>query len=357
MYEEVSQPLRSWRQHLDRGTDYVDENVRTVRLYALRSTNWLGLAFSAVALCLSLWRVHWTDARAALTGLNGILLALAVVTALVTTIAKAARWRSLLTPDQVPLNGLLFTICMAQLTNSLVPGRLGELARVYLLGERRRLGKARVLSTILIEKLLDVAMLLGVLVGLLAGPGERLPSWFRPSALPLTGIALTLLALVLLTQRGGDILNHVAIRLPTTWRQRFLQGAEAIETRVHAGVLISGMIWSVLIWILAASTNFLLLGAFRLHGQLPFSASLIILVAVHVGALVPAAPAQIGVFHYFCAFPLTSLGVEQSVALSYAVALHLLVYFPIVTLGSLGLWQERWGLRLLLWPRSARPRS
>jgi hypothetical protein len=60
------------------------------------------LAMSAGGLCHSVRRAQWTDVPAALTGLNGLLQALALTTTMDTTFAKAARWRSLLTPDRVP---------------------------------------------------------------------------------------------------------------------------------------------------------------------------------------------------------------------------------------------------------------
>jgi hypothetical protein len=40
--------------------------------------------------------------------------------------------------------------------------------------------------------------------------------------------------------------------------------------------------------------------------------------------------------------------VERSVALSYAIVLHLMVYLPIAALGSLGLWRESWSLTELM---------
>jgi len=332
---------------------YAEQKTPAVILYVLRSTNWLGLLLSVTALCLALRRLQWTDAHAALTGLNGLLLTLALATTMITTFAKAARWRGLLAPSRVSLDGLLFSIWIGQLVNSLLPGRLGELARMYLVGERQQLGKAKVLSTILLEKFLDLAMLLGLLLSLLVVSDELLPPWFRPSALPLAAITLVLLMFVLLTSRGYNLLQRSSVPLPTGWRQRLLRGAESLRIPDQAGTLAHGLIWSVLVWALAASTNYLLLAAFGLHHTLPSSTSIIILVAIHLGALLPTAPAQIGVFHYLCVLALTSLGVRHSVALSYAVVLHLIVYLPIITLGSLGLWRENRSLERLGRLRSA----
>jgi len=240
----------------------------------------------------------------------------------------------------VRLRSLFSLFLVGQLVNGLLPGRLGELARAYLLGERQQLGKARVLGTILVEKFLDVVMLWGLLLGLLVA--LPLPSWFHSSLLPLGGIALSLLALVLFATWGRGFLERISAFLPLRWRQVLLGGVRGMSVLHRAGRLSRALAWSTLIWALAASTNYLLLSAFHLQQELCPLVPFVILVAIHIGALLPTAPAQIGVFHYLCILSLVPFGVKRSAALSYGVVLHLVVYLPIATLGSLGLWRESW---------------
>lgn len=64
---------------------------------------------------------------------------------------------------------------MGQTVNNLVPVCLGEIVRVYLVGERLRLSRSLLLGTVLVEKALDaltLALLLTVLLPLVA-----LPTW------------------------------------------------------------------------------------------------------------------------------------------------------------------------------------
>jgi len=323
---------------------------RLSRGLATNPSFWLGLLLSAGALLLSLHKVQWGAAWAAMKGIDSFLLALALSTIIATTLAKAARWASLLTPDQGPLSGILFTLVAGQLVNALIPGRWGELARVYLLG--KRLGKARVLGTILVEKLLDVTMLLGLLLYLIRN--LSLPRWFHSAALPLGSIAVLLLVSVTLITAHSGIQKHLSRPCPfdlkvlpggqrlANWRHRLLESLVSMRTLRGRGKIGWALGWSLLIWTLAASTNWVLLIAFHIQQEVPPLAPVIILVAIQMGSLVPSAPAQIGVFHYLCLRSLVLFGVERDIALSYAIALHLVVYVPMAILGSIGLGHEIW---------------
>jgi uncharacterized protein (TIRG00374 family) len=351
MHRQGNAPAISWRKRLAWTAQRLADGTSVLGPYALHPANWLGLGLSAGALFLSLRQIQWENAQAALMGLNGPLVVLTLVTAITTTLAKGLRWRRLLVPHRVPLKSLLFALAVGQVINGLLPGRVGELARAYLLDERVHLGKARLLGTILVEKLLDTLMLLALLLTVLVFSGNVVPSWFRTSALPLAGIAFLLLALLLLAGKARSLLKCSFRLLPSRWRQRLLRSLEGMGDLHQVGILAGGLGWSLLIWALAAGTNYVLLGAFRLEQQVPVVASIVILVAIHLGSLLPTAPAQIGVFHYLCLVSLAAFGVQRSAALSYAVVLHVAVYLPTIILGSLGLWRERWNLGHLGWAR------
>ena len=64
--------------------------------------------------------------------------------------------------------------------NVVLPIRLGEVARVYLVSRATRIPAARVVTTIAVEKLADL-MLIGVTAGLLL-MFATLPDWLQPVA-------------------------------------------------------------------------------------------------------------------------------------------------------------------------------
>jgi hypothetical protein len=73
-------------------------------------------------------------------------------------------------------------------------------------------------------------------------------------------------------------------------------------------------------------------------------ASLLVLVVVHLGLVVPTSPARIGVFHYLCLLALLFLGVDRSQALAYGFVLHSIVVLPIIGAGLVCVWRENLSL-------------
>jgi uncharacterized membrane protein YbhN (UPF0104 family) len=74
--------------------------------------------------------------------------------------------------------------------------------------------------------------------------------------------------------------------------------------------------------------------------QVPFSARLLILAVVNLGALIPSSPGYIGPYHYLCWVCLSVYAVDKSVAFSFAVVLHALWYVPLTCLGFVFLGKE-----------------
>ena len=116
----------------------------------------------------------------------------------------------------------------------------------------------------------------------------------------------------------------------------------ALTTLCRRHVAVPLVSWSVLVWALAALTNcvtFLALGI-----DVPFLAALLLLAALHLGVAVPSSPGRVGVFHYICILSLSLFSVDRSVALSYGLVLHLVVFVPMMSLGTWFLWKENYEL-------------
>ena len=315
-----------------------------------------GTALSLLCLALAFKGIDFREVWTALmlTNYGFVLIAIAMV--VVGVFVRAARWRLLFYPRhrKLRLNKLLAVLLIGQMTNIVIPGRFGELVRVYMLGEIERESKARVLGTIALEKAVDMLMLLFLLISLL--PVMPLPRWVQESgaALVITAPSFFLTLILLAYQKKRVLLAFTCLSrfLPRLRQVHLMRQTEAalgsldILRRWDLGLWILG--WSILNWGLGAVTNYLIFLAMDV--PLPFTAAIFLLLVLSLGVAVPSSPGKVGVFHYLTILTLAIFGVERSFALTYSLVLHLVVFLPPSILGAFFLWWENLSLRQLSTP-------
>lgn len=317
------------------------------RSVARKASLGIGLVLGLLLLVLALREMDPSALLAALGKTDPRLALLGLATVAATTGAKALRWRLLFYPAHRNLRfgSLLSALLVGQMVNLLLPARLGELGRAYLVGEAESLPKLLAFGTVIVEKLLDAVMLLLLLTLLLLL--MPLPDWLRLSGVTM-GLMLVglLVAILLLTGHRETILLVVDRMCELTpavralgLSQRLTALADGLSSLRSGAVNVRLLAWSVAIWLLAALTNYLTLLALHIEVSMAVT-SLFLLAVLHLGLVVPSSPARIGVFHYICLVCLSLFGVERRLALAYGFVLHAIVVLPIIGAGLLCLWKE-----------------
>src|SRR5712691_5314137 len=159
-----------------------------------------GLGLSGWALWQLAASVDFGEMGRVILASNGLLLLLCVVSIPVTMLSKAIRWRYLfLEAAKPPLQPLLSSLYIGYLMNTVLPARVGELVRVFLIGRREQVGGPAALASIILEKVLDLSSLaitLAILIQLIPLP-EMMRAGANTFALVLTaGLALLAVALI-----------------------------------------------------------------------------------------------------------------------------------------------------------------
>ena len=74
-------------------------------------------------------------------------------------------------------------------------------------------------------------------------------------------------------------------------------------------------------------------------GISPFMATVAIISTIYVATSIPSLPAALGTFEFAIVYMLKLFGVQQDVAFSYALIMHVFLFLPpiLITLGSLPL--------------------
>jgi glycosyltransferase 2 family protein len=287
----------------------------------------VGLAISAVAVYLSLNKVDFRGFWNSFQSANYYFLIPAVILQFFCFFFKGTGWRFLLMPakKEIRLSSTVSVLIIGLMVNNLFPAKMGELARAYLIGEREGLPKSLCLSTIMVEHLLDILVLLIFLIVLM--PLVSLPPWLKASGMGLGFLALGLIVVLFLVMRREekflDWITRRAGRLPARFKEKvvvilknILQGMRVVTGRyiLYAfGALVT-------MWCTVFLVAYLTMAAFGLF--LPIYAPIMVIIFVAFGKVIPSSPGGIGTLHYLIIVVLMSFGVAKETALGCAILMH-----------------------------------
>jgi uncharacterized membrane protein YbhN (UPF0104 family) len=298
----------------------------------------LGFALSAFFLVLTFRNVSLAELGEALGGVSWRLAPLAVAIKLLGLGAVAKRSHALLTAaGPSAYSRVLRAALVAFVGNTLFPMRVGELLRIAYLSRYTSLPPSTCTAVFVVERLLDVTLLLLLCFALALGALLELP---RGGALVWLGaVVLCASALVVTIARrpddGARLLRRLLAPLPFVPGDlvlavygRFVRGLAALNRPAHAA---TALVLTVIYWAATVLSIQVWLHAFGL--QLPWFAPLVVLVFLAFSEALPAAPGWIGTYHYFAAAALAVFGVPAPTAASFAIVLHAMATLPATLLG------------------------
>lgn len=303
----------------------------------------VGLLISLLTLYLALRNVAFLELYSALRQAIPSFIIFALVSVGVNNLAKASRWRTLLGPagKQIAYWKIFLALMAGQTLNALYPARIGDLSRALVIGPAGP-GRVYTLSTVVIEKLLDMvayAALFLLLILLMPLPGWVNNSGYTLILVAVLGALGTLLVVLFpiqFTRLADRVIRLLPDKIGKYVSDRIPYGFASLEVLQNRTGLAWLAFWSAVIWATALLNNQLTLVAMQI--QLPWVASLLLLISLQAGISIPSIPGSIGIFEYICVLALSVFKVEQAPALSFAIVLHMLVFIPITLFGLLSVW-------------------
>lgn len=293
----------------------------------------------------------------AIAGARVDLLAGALVLTFVLYVVRVIRWRVLLEPvGSVRFAPAFRATVMGFAATALLPGRVGEVLRPYVLARREGLSVSATFATIVVERLLDV-----VAIMLLFGAAVAFADSARDGDLQLLGVvrvsaaglglgAGVVLVLAFLAAGDPDRVERVIDRAGAVLPGRMARAVGGVSRRFAEGlgilrrtrILVGAFVWSLVLWALVGGGLWLASAAFGI--ALPLSGAATLLVLVSIGVAVPT-PAGIGGYHAAYQVGATSLyGASDEAAVGAALVLHVISFLPVSVLGVVFMAQE--GVRL-----------
>jgi uncharacterized protein (TIRG00374 family) len=295
-------------------------NAQTIR------NTLISLAVGGLFLYLAFRNVPLDELGAALGQFNLWYLVPAVAVSLAMQVLRALRWQLELRPlEHVGLGKLWVVISVAYMAINVLPARIGEFVRPWLLSRRSGVTFSNVVGNLVIEKTVDsMCILFFILVGLTTT--ENLPDWVRLGARVPAAIAIALAVLVgLLYFKGEPFVNRwVIARLPEKFGaglQRVLHSLlDGMRIIPDGRLLALVFLVSLAYWTLPILSSWIAILAFGF--DVPFNAALIVFIFIGFGTALPNAPGMIGTYQYACILALGLFGVGQAEALAYGLVLN-----------------------------------
>jgi hypothetical protein len=250
-------------------------------------------------------------------------LALAAAVCLLAWLLRGLRYKIILSGIGIRCSFLFSTGCIfiSQTANLIVPARLGDLVRVFILKHEYGAGISQGISSIVVERVFDIVM-----VALLGAVSLffvfDVPGWFY--WLIIVPLILGAGFFIFLSISGRFVSENRYIRILLTMLDQIRQ------VSLSAKSVFALSTSSIVIWLLDV---FVCLFVAMMFGvSIPFAVVMLAIVVGNLVKAIPLTPGGVGTYELAVALTFTASGVDPAVATLIAVIDHLLK--NLVTLGG-----------------------
>ena len=289
----------------------------------------VGIIISGILVYLSMRGVEYKQILKGLQSANYTFLIPAIVLFLSLSFLRSLRWGVILSPlEEIGQRKLYPITCIGFMAIALIPMRIGEVVRPYLISTKSKIPLSSSLATIFVERVLDGITLLTILLVVIFG--STVPGWLIKVGQSFLITFIVLVSLMLFLMFRKDLVMRVIrplfSKLPEkisskmeTLIESFVQGFRIISS---AKRLMYTIFLSLLIWVFSALAIYSL---YRFQGlHLPLISSFVVLVVTVIGISLPTAPGFLGNFQFGCIMALLIYGVSKNDAFTFSMVYYLL---------------------------------
>ncbi len=313
----------------------------------------LGFLVSAVFLYLAFRKTDINQILSHLRAADYWWLLPASLLTLVALWIRSVRWGVLIAPIARVPPGVLYSATMIGfMCNNVLPMRAGEVIRAFLLKRKSGLRASAAFATIVVERLLDLFFMIAAFGAiLLLVPFHN--RQFKMGVLMAFGAGLLVLGLLILLRVRGEAAFSLPVRLlgdrlggrVRSALESFRSGLLILKSPRQ---LVQATALTVLMWACITFVIWMCIRSARLPetAPVPPSASLVLLVVIAIGVMIPSGPGFVGTMQAASVLGLAVVGFHhKDQALSFSILYHATQWFPVVAVGLIFLFRENLSLR------------
>ena len=307
----------------------------------------IGLLISALLLYLAFRKVDFFHLGESLKSAEYIWLVPAFFLMLLSVVFRSLRWRYLLRPiKEVEFIHLFSASAIGLMANNLLPARLGEIARAWVIGEKVGISKTSSFATIVVERVFDgFTVIFFLVIVLLFGDLDIPAHMTRVAYAAVSFYILTIVFLAMLRfnrEKTFSIVNALTSRLPAGAAAKvdkllrsFMEGLTVLKR--PRDIAAAGLL-SFLVWLPNIIVMHLVIRSFDL--DISALMTLTVFIIVTFGIMIPSAPGFVGTVQYCFVIGLGLFGVIESEALSISIVYHAGTFIPMTAAGLFCLARE-----------------
>ena len=293
---------------------------------------------------------HWADFKDAFSSVRWEWVAAAVGLNLLSIVARAAAWDTVIRsamPPPHPSSPLVFAaFCVGLLANAVLPGRVGELARVAVLtrrlDSRNRPGAwPTLVGTVFAHRVFDLVPVAVLVVWVLLT--AKIPSWALASLWILLAIGFVLFVVAFAMARHEQ---RTRLEGLGTVRRVLAMARRGLGVMRRPGPASLAIVFQCLGWACQLFAVWTAMRAFHIYQPLP--AAGLVLVLMNVATILPLWPGNVGLMQVAVATPLSvQYGVNYGVGFAFGLGLQAIEASVGIGVGLLFLAHEGLSLAML----------
>ncbi len=292
----------------------------------MRASRWLAavgfVAAIAVAVSLVVWRgPDWRAVHDAFTAVSWPWVAAAIGLNLLSVITRSVSWDTCIQESMEPPHPafpLVFSaFCVGLFANAVLPGRVGELARVAVLRRRipgRKGATATLIGSVFAHRMFDLFPTITLVVWVLSA--ADIPRWAYLTLGIALGLGIVLFVVAVLLARR----QHRDFESLGPLRQVLSRARQGLAIMRRPAAALKAAAFQYLGWFCQLLAVWSAMRAFQIDE--PLAAAGLVLVLMNVATIVPLWPGNVGLVQIAVATPLVNYGIAYPHGLAFGIGLQ-----------------------------------
>jgi hypothetical protein len=254
---------------------------------------------------------------------------------------SAFKWQKISGGD-IKFSDTSISLMIGLFVNNVLPARIGELARGYVLSKRKGVSFTYCLSTVLVDRVFDLVGLL--IITFLFFPKHSLPPNISNAIYALVGLLTTCIILMIVFSRKGIVnkissyLDKINKPLILKFARRIIEIQENLQRIQSPFNIIMFIVIAFFQWFSMSTALYFVMSTLGVH--LDFLYVPFICALLNMGLTIPSSPGYIGVYQFLLVYLLSIFGIPKHEGFTVSILFHASWYIPYNIIGFLLLLKE-----------------